>query len=361
MALKFVEGFDYYAVASEIGDGRKWTDSVGITTYGSLVAGRTAGLALRLSPGNYYSDMKLQKLLGANFASGVAGFAFRVSAFPTSYNRYSNFGPIQFKATERYGHIDIRLNTSGQLVVARCPLDVAAATINYVELATSARNLIKNVWHYIEVKILIHESAGYVIVKVDGDEWINFTGDTQYDSSYAYFNSIQLKNIQLSGSGTYDFDDFYFCDLTGTKNNDFLGDCRVCTLYPDADTADADFTPDTGADGYARINSETIDDTSYVESDTVGHKSLFTYGALPATDIGDVAGVQVVTRAVKTEEAPRHIKNVVLSASSESVLSAYSIVDQFTNNPDLLEDDPAGGAWDAAAVNALHAGFEITA
>jgi len=46
----------------------------------------------------------------------------------------------------------------------------------------------------------------------------------------AYVNSIFLEN---TATGTFDFDDLYICDLTGSYNFDFLGDIRVEALFPD--------------------------------------------------------------------------------------------------------------------------------
>jgi hypothetical protein len=345
MALIFPEGFDYYANVSEIADGRKWTTAETVGNL-SLVAGRIAGQAMRA--GSW--DAGISKTLASNYASGVVGFGARISNYGTWTT--TKIGLCSFY-NGVYLQVGVGVNSSGQLVVSRG----LNQSIWQTTLATSSQNLIKNAWHYIEVKISIAESGGTVIVKVDGVEWINYTGDTC--QSGEYFNIIKTGGCFYNVNT--DIDDFYFCDLTGTKNNDFLGDCRVCTLYPDADTADADFVPDTGPDGYARIDG-AIDDASYVESETVGHKSLFGYESLPATDIGDVAGVQIVTRAKKDDSGARSVSNVVASASSESVLTAYSLAEQFTHNADVLEDDPAtGAAWTEGAVNAMLAGVEVAA
>jgi hypothetical protein len=345
MALKFYEGFDYYDAAANIADGRKWTTAELVANL-SLVAGRIAGQAMRAG-----SRMAgASKTLAANYASGVVGFGARISDYGTSVT--TKIGLCSFW-NNTYLQVGIGVNASGQIVVSRG----GQTSIWFTTLATSTGNLIRNAWHYIEVKVSIADSGGTVIVKVDGEEWINFTGDTS--QSGEYFNIIKTGGC-FDGVNT-DIDDFYFCDLTGTKNNDFLGDCRVCTLYPDGDTADEDFTPDTGTDSYARINSETIDDTSYIESETVDHKSIFDFDALPAADIGAIAGVQVCTRAKKDDSGARSMANVVVSASSEAVQTAYTLAEQFTHNVDLLEDDPAGGDWDEVAVNAIRAGVKLTA
>jgi hypothetical protein len=357
--LKFIEGFDSYDAVANIADGRKWTNSANLTSYGSLVTGRIAGQAMRLTRDTAY----IRKALSTTYVSGVFGFALRVSGFNSSvigtsppvfsvldstYTSYGDFG------TQVMVHVD----GTGRIVVHRGIYgdQWSESTL----LATSIKNLIKNAWHYIEVKLLIDNAAGYVIVNVDEEEWINETGLDTRQSGNDFFNGIQLGG---DVSVNVDFDDFYFCDLTGSKNNDFLGDCVVSTLLPDGDTADADFTPDSGTDQYAMVNG-TFDDDTGLESETVGHKTIVTLGSLPAAGIGTIAGVQVVARVKKDDAGTKSVRNVVVSGAAEDPQTAYALADQYTNNVDLLEDDPAeaaGTAWTESAVNAMQVGVEVTA
>jgi hypothetical protein len=153
-------------------------------------------------------------------------------------------------------------------------------------LATANQLLGAALWTFLEVKATVADNGGVVQARLDGTQVLGFTGDTR-NAGIAEFATVRFSN-HFVGSGTRHLlrlDDVYLCDTAGSRNNDFLGDVRVVTLRPNADTPQADFTPSAGRVRYSLLAEAPDDDgdATYVESGTVGHKDLYGYQDLTGT------------------------------------------------------------------------------
>ena len=87
-----------------------------------------------------------------------------------------------------------------------------------------------------------------VELRLDGAPLLSFTGDTR-NAGTAEIAMVRFSNHHISSGNrhTLRLDDVYVCDTSGGRNDDFLGDVKVVTLRPNADTAQADFTPSAGS------------------------------------------------------------------------------------------------------------------
>lgn len=138
-------------------------------------------------------------------------------------------------------------------------------------------------WTHLELKATIADSGGVVQVRLDGAQVLSFSGDTR-NAGTAEIATVRFSN-HFVASGTRHLlrlDDVYLCDTAGGRNNDFLGDVRVVTLRPNADTVQADFTPSAGSSHYSLVAEAPDDDGdgTDVESGTVSHKDLYGYQEL---------------------------------------------------------------------------------
>ena len=114
-----------------------------------------------------------------------------------------------------------------------------------------------NTWYTIEIKITIANS-GSAILMVDSVEWLNLSEiDTQSQSTDA-INYISFCHPNM-GVYTY-WDNIVVYDDTGDVLNDFVGTIKIDCLVPNADTAQADFTPSAGSDNYATVDETTTSD-----------------------------------------------------------------------------------------------------
>ena len=93
-------------------------------------------------------------------------------------------------------------------------------------------------WAILELKATIADSGGLVELRLDGASVLTFTGDTR-NAGTAEIAMIRFSNHHISSGNrhTLRLDDVYFCDTSGGRNDNFLGDVRVVTLRPNADTA----------------------------------------------------------------------------------------------------------------------------
>jgi hypothetical protein len=275
----------------------------------------------------------------------VVGFHWKVKA-----TQADNLIRFMHSSTEQ---IQLETTAGGELEIRR------GSTLLEV---SSGLGLTTDTWYHIEVKVLIHQSAGEIEVRVDEVAVIGPTGtlDTQADATYDVIN-----NIQLIGDVTSDptFDHLIIMDQAGLKNNDFLGqDVVVETLAPVADGTTNDWTPLSGLTNYEMVDEANPDDlTSYVSTSTVDDTELYDMTDITRA-ITVVHGVQArccVSRELATGAGPREMRMVARSGVTdyEGAIWGTSLGWKFID--EMWEDDPDGGDWDETSVNAAEFGFTV--
>jgi hypothetical protein len=340
MSLEFMDGFDHYTQSNAL---RKW-DTVGSTTIVS--PGRFGGAAAQLWNGGFLALTQGQ--LSA-LATRTIGFAM----YPSQYGSgiqivgFLDSGSIQ---------VDLRLDASGHLV----------ATRNGTTLGTSTYTLTISIWVYVEIQATINSTTGSVVVKVWGGSnpgtWLNLTAQNTQATTNATSNGIRFYDFG-KGSASAFLDDVYVLNSSGSVNNTFLGECRILTSLPTADSAtNKAWTPDTGTVHFSRVNETSPDDdTSYVYSATAGQLDTYTFATV--SPAGAVAGVQTTLCARKDDVGSRTISAEYrggganyTGANSFSPASGYLMYRQ------IYETDPATGlAWTAGGINAGEFGINCVA
>jgi hypothetical protein len=144
-----------------------------------------------------------------------------------------------------------------------------------------------------------------------------------------------------------DIDDVFCYDDTGSFNNAFIGDRRVITLFPDADTIQADWTIVGAANGFDAINQANPDgDTTYITAGIPGSPtptSEFGMGNLPA-GVSAISGVVLVNMSRKTEAGIANVQMSVISGASETAGTDQPMTEIYTYRQDVFEVDPASAA-----------------
>src|SRR5262245_56180486 len=105
--------------------------------------------------------------------------------------------------------------TTGRVEVTRMP----STSLGFFDLPQGQ-------WFYMEMKVTIHDTAGAVVVRIDGQTVLNLTNQDTRNGGTGFCNSIQFicGNVG-SAYMSYNLDDFYICDTAGSAPfNDFLGD-----------------------------------------------------------------------------------------------------------------------------------------
>jgi len=325
MAIIFMDGFDLYSATVPVS--RRWSG-------GGLVAGRFGGQALSTTTGN-------QSLTLGSFNSTLAvGFAWNRSSFQAKTLIFSfNNSLSGFQQTM----CSISIEISGA-VTWDGPSGSGAT-------ASSVPGLIAtNTWHYYEVELTRSTTTGTIKVYLDGVQIISKTNVNTGTTDIDYL-SLQGGNGNVGVS----FDDMY-CVNVATR----LGECRIDTLRPTADTATKGWTPNSGTTNFSRVSEETSDgDTTFNSATVVGTKDLFAIADLPVTPT-TIFAVQPVLVARKDNTALSQLCVDVVSGSATVQGAVNSLTSTYSYHVDTLVADPnTGAAWTATAVNALQLGYEI--
>ena len=201
---------------------------------------------------------------------------------------------------------------------------------------------------------------GECIIKIDGTEFINYSGNTRNGGTTTRIDGIGIR----SKYGQNRWDDLVIFDTLGTINNSWPGEIMVVGVRPDANGAHSDLL---GSDGNSVNNYQQVDEvghtwtmTDYNGSATPGQ--LDTYGCSALGKTGAVIGVQPYALVSKSDAATRGFKFVMRSAGGTEVKSTGTNLST-TVVPyagPVWSTDADGTAWTTAKVDSHEFGFEVT-
>ena len=338
MALRFLDSFDHYATADIA---KKW-DTVAGTQNISLSHGRWGTFGARI----FSNGVTLTKNLDSQ-QTWIIGGAIVLPAINTAGVIFGVMDTGSFQC-------ELRTDGAGRLLITR-----NGTTI----LGPGTTFLIAGVSYYLEFKVTIANSPnGVAEAKIDGvTEISSSTLDTQ-NTANATANQIRL-GPGAGGGFDYYLDDFYVCDGTGGVNDDFLGDTRVQTIFPDANGNSSQLVGSDGnsTDNYLLVDETTPNTADYVESSTVGDKDTYNYGSLTPTT-GAVYGVQILPYAAKTDAGVRSIQAIARHSATEEDTGADMVLSTTVRYfMDVRDTKPGGGSWSISDVNAAEFGVKVTA
>jgi hypothetical protein len=327
--LLFCDGFDHYATADIP---KKWT----YLTNGTIASGgRNGGNCL-------HNPSFLGKTILTADTTFIFGCAIKFSSIG---------GGLQtiFRLLDTAGSSQtfvFALMATGQLQA------IGGVSVASTWVASTG------VWYYVECRVTLHDTAGSVEVRVDGTPVINSTGiDTKQSATGGY------AVCELSGAITADIDDLYMCDTTGTYNKDFLGDCRVESIFPQTDAVAAGtnhgLTPSTGTDHGALVDDTAPNgDTDYNSGTTAALKDTYNFPNMASS--GTVKAVQLVIAARKTDQGTKTVCPVVRSGGTDYDGVTVTPPVGYVYLQQIYETDPNTAVpWTGAGVNALEAGLKI--
>ena len=205
---------------------------------------------------------------------------------------------------------------------------------------------VRETWEHIQIWCKLAGASSRIVVKIAGVIRIDWTGT---------LSSTNLTDIVFSsgggGSPALVFDDVVIRDDT------WPGDVRIIGLPVNGDTAQKDWTPDTGSVNFSRVNNNS--DASYVSADTNGHKDLYDVSDWSNSGLTAMA-ITHWLRARKETADEQGVKMVLKSGATEV---ATDKIDLITNYDGLeyavYDQDPnTFAAWTPAAIDALQIGQE---
>jgi hypothetical protein len=326
MALVGFVGFDDTNVESQISG----------TGGTSGLTGRSGrGLAVRNS-----SSTRTLFIMPTALSTLYVGCGWRTSMGKAAPNY------LQFRAPDNSTvHCSVGVDITGQILISN--------SVGVV--ATSATPVITaNVWTFIEVKVVIHDTAGVVEVRQDENVVLTYNGDTRNGAAttcgYIVCNMPSGVNV--------DIDDLWVDDAG------YLGDKTVEWLTPNGNGSSSDWL---GSDADSTNNYLLVDDpttanvTDYVAASASGKLDLYTMGDLPAGY--SVDAIQEAVFVWKSDGGtPPTVLPVAKGQSgtvrTDTAVPALSTTARYQLG-DLRTTDPDGNPLTDARVNAMEVGVKV--
>lgn len=247
-------------------------------------------------------------------------------------------------------------------VAADGSIGVRRGTASGTQIAlSSAGAIVLNTWHYLELKVKLHDTTGTVDVHVDGASVISSTGlDTKNGGTDTLFDQVEFGGGGVGA--TTRMRDIYLLNEQGSVNNNFLGDVRVHALFPTSDSTPEEWDRSTGSDTFALIDETTPNgDTDYIESDVAAEVARVGMGDLSDTT-HVVFGVQTTIYAKKDDAGSRSVRAAVVSDGNVENGADHVLGTSYATYRDVFELDPDGDIpWTPTTVNAVLTQVEVRA
>lgn len=331
MSLQLFDGFEIAPTARNNMSG----------TAPTSAAGRTGGKSV-----HFGSNGTALIPLPTPVAQAIVGFAFKENGAMWGSTSAGQFLLSLYGDAGGTGHLGINVSSDGHILLRR------GAGANGTIIATSVPILTASAWHYMEVSATIADAGGVVVVKVDGQEFINFTGDTKNAGTLS-----TISTLGLGGAQSCLYDDLYVCDATGAAPyNTFLGDRVVKAMRPDGAGASTGFTPSAGS------NYQCVDEDPWTTADYVAAAAVLTdlYTHSDVSGFSSVDAVQAVTYSLKTDAGARTLRTVERSnigTSRESSDLALPTSVAVVQGP-IRQTDPDALPWTQTLVNSAQYGVK---
>jgi hypothetical protein len=333
MAIIWADSFDHYGTtpsggrtAMLKGAWAQFTAGTGTLPFVSTTQKRTGDNSLAFTHQAGATDnCTARRVVGTSKTVIGCGFGL----YPGALHNLNKAWGIQFRNNANTNIIHVSVETDGSVAIyvaaASSPLIVSDPVIGVGS------------WNHVETKCVIDNVVGEIEVRVNGLTVIHLTNQ---NFGVNGCTQIAFGNFGGGNNNTWYFDDIVVWDDTTSYNNNFLGAQRVHTVFPTADTAQADWAVVGAASGYEAIDDPAPDDDStYISSGNAGEISEFALGDLPPeTDI--IAGVYIPTLAKLEDAGIGNIQVSLVSGSSASLGPDQVLTTAYTYWGGVHQTDP---------------------
>lgn len=237
-------------------------------------------------------------------------------------------------------------------------------------LATATDPFPDATWRHVQISATIADSGGNVVVKVEGVEVINYTGDTKNAGTATTIDRLAMDGDTSGGGAGTNWSDLWVCDAVdatatqGRPNNTFLGDLKVAVMFPAGDGAVNSWV---GSDGNSVSNYLLVDEispnaTDYVGSATPGARDLY---ALPDLDASatDVYALRTHSYVAKSDAGAASVKPILRQSDGTVTddLAPFVLSTTWSDLHGPIRTVKPGTTtpWTKADVNGLQVGVEV--
>lgn len=345
MSILWAEGFDHYG-----DDETMMLDGPYAAVSGSTLTTAKARTGLRSLLTGSANGNGFRRVWGAAKSTVGIGAAFWHDALPSN-----NFSRMLFDFRDNANNNQVRL-----WLLSTGAIQARADPFDGVTLGTSTALVTANAWNHIEAKVHIDSSAGTVEVRLNGVTVLNLTGVNTNHTATGETSQVFSGSLSTYFDSVY-MDDMVAWDTDGASNNDFIGDRKVFTDFPDADTADVDWTPNSGSNRWSRISENPPDgDTSYDSSASAGDKMGVTFPDLDA-QVTSVTAVILLHKSKKTDAGDCNVQLHAISGADTADGTDRPMTTAYSLYQDVFEVDPATSApWTNGGASAVAMQVERT-
>lgn len=255
--------------------------------------------------------------------------------------------------------ITLRLTASRAFEVCR-----GHATSNAVIGATVGGVVSTMTYHFIELKVLLHDSTGTAELRVDGVTRLALTGVDTISAGAAVWTGIGLGSQYVNSTSNYvtHYDDLYVCDGSGGANDDFLGDHRIiCRVAEAGNGTYTGWSPSSGTNHGTLVGENPPDTSTYCQSSTVGARDTYNFAALGV--VGTIKCVQACNLLRADAAGVRHVAPSTRALGGATFDAEGTILgsdwgyqlEQMTSNPVTVAD------WTVAEVDSTEFGVVVIA
>lgn len=213
-------------------------------------------------------------------------------------------------------------------------------------------------WHHLSVDFKIHGTTGWVSVRLNGTQIINFSGDT--NDGGTTINNVVFGTPSGSWTASVYVDDVYVDDTVGEGSASTPPDYRYHLLVPNGAGTDSQWSRLSGSANYEMVDDVPYDsDTTYVYTDVDAEQDFY---AAPTYTLG--AGetlVSVIHTMVARKEdnaSGVQVKAMLSDGSNEAAGTLRNLTTSYALFSERFLLAPDGGAWQQADVDALQPGIE---
>jgi hypothetical protein len=340
MALLWLDSFDHYLTADIPA---KWSGTAGIgLTQIDAGQGRRSSAALTCQNGGRTVTLPVSG------TTAILGVAYKPPTFGNS--PYIGVAVLSGATPQ----LTLTLSTTGFLEVHR---GSESGTL----LGTASAALTPSVYQFVELKAVIHPSAGAVTVRVNEIPVLTLTSVNTAATGSAVWDGVQVGAMN-AGSSLNQYDDLYVLDGSGASPlNDLLGDCRVDARYPTGAGATTAWTPSTGANWQNVDDATPNGDTDYNSTATVGATDTFATQDAPVPG-ALLYGVQLCLSQKKTDVGACAIAPVVRHSGADYPGTSVNPGTTYAFACTPYGTNPgSGAAWTESGFNAAEFGYKRTA
>jgi hypothetical protein len=204
-------------------------------------------------------------------------------------------------------------------------LSIRAGNSNTI--AVTDRSLNTGVWYYLELDVTLSGTTpitctaelrinGHVEASGSGSTGFNAADNLSQDATGNYHVFSGLTGVGKSA----DFDDIYIKNEAG-----YEGDVRIRAAYPSGDGGTLQWTPESGTDHFAMVDTHPVDLTKWLETATPNDIDLWTV-VLPSFS-GSIVAVNISVLARKDDEGTKSFKIVVGPTGTDALSDEFFVSD----------------------------------